>query len=57
MWSTRVASTINFQQKISTSGKIFNEIGIVSLFGNSLFSWNWKFFAENIVDKTKNKLK
>ena len=26
---------------------------IMYLFGNSLFSWNWKYFAEIIVDKAK----
>ena len=25
----------------------------ICLFGNNLFSWNWKFFVESIVDKTK----
>ena len=25
----------------------------ICLFGNSLFSRNWKFFVESIVDKTK----
>ena len=23
------------------------------LFGNNLFSWNWKFFTENMVNKAK----
>ena len=26
---------------------------LICLFGNSLFSWNWKFFVESIIDKTK----
>ena len=26
---------------------------IKCLFGNNLFSWNWKLFAKNTVDKTK----
>ena len=27
---------------------------IMGLFGIRLFCWNWKFFAESIVDKAKS---
>ena len=33
--------------------KILINIKTKGSFGNNLFSWNWKFFVENIVDKVK----